>query len=96
MCIRDRWKVRAALRALDWSTVYATIEAMPPALAEKPEWLYWLGRAYKAGGRLTDAHELCMRLAGRPHFYGNLADEELGRRITPPPRSLPLAADRAA
>jgi hypothetical protein len=30
-----QWKVRAALRAQDWGTVRATIEKMPPALAEQ-------------------------------------------------------------
>jgi soluble lytic murein transglycosylase len=46
-----QWKVRAALRAQEWGVVLRTIEAMPPALAAQPEWIYWLGRAYKAGGR---------------------------------------------
>ena len=81
------WKVRAALRAGDWSVVRATIEAMPPSLAAKPEWTYWLGRAHKAGGRLTEANALFARLAGQPNFYGNLADEEFGRRIAAPPRA---------
>lgn len=90
-----QWKVRTALRALDWAAVHAAIEAMPKALAEKPEWVYWLGRAYKAGGRLTDADSLFMRIAGRPNFYGNLADEELGRRIAAPERSQPLTAEES-
>ncbi len=84
-----QWKVRAALRAQDWGEVRATIEKMPPALAEQPTWTYWLGRAYRAGGRLEDANALFARVAGQPHFYGNLADEELGRTITPPAQTLP-------
>ncbi|MGE5386133.1 MAG: transglycosylase SLT domain-containing protein [Betaproteobacteria bacterium] len=91
-----QWKVRAALRALDWATVYSAIEAMPSTLAEKPEWIYWLGRAYKAGGRLTDANALFARIAGRPNFYGNLADDELGRRIAAPARTQPLTAEESA
>lgn len=88
-----QWKVRAALRALNWSVVHSAIEAMPPALAAKPEWVYWQGRAYKAGGLLTDANALFSRLAGQPNFYGNLADEELGRRIAAPTRALQLSTE---
>lgn len=83
----SQWKVRAALRANDWSVVHRTIEAMPPALAALPEWTYWLGRAHKAGGSLTKANALFEKIAGQPNFYGNLADEELGRGINPPPKA---------
>ncbi len=82
-----QWKVRAALRAHEWGVVHKTIEAMPPTLAALPEWVYWLGRALKAGGRTTDADALFEKIAGQPNFYGNLADEELGRSVTPPPKA---------
>lgn len=88
-----QWKVRTALRAGEWGIVQKTIEAMPPGLAAKPEWVYWLGRAHKAGGRLPEAGALFARIAGEPHFYGNLADEELGRSITPPPKAAALTRD---
>ncbi len=84
-----QWKVRAALRAQDWGTVRSTIEKMPAALAEQPTWTYWLGRAYRAGGRTDEANALFAKVAGQPNFYGNLADEELGRAITPPPKAVP-------
>jgi len=82
-----QWKVRAALRNQEWGVVHRTIEAMPPALASQPEWIYWLGRAHKAGGRTTDADALFEKIAGQANFYGNLADEELGRAIMPPPKA---------
>ena len=84
-----QWKVRAALRAQEWGIVHRTIEAMPAPLANQPEWVYWLGRAHKAGGRKTDADALFEKIAGQANFYGNLADEELGRSITPPPKASP-------
>ncbi len=84
-----QWKVRAALRAQDWGTVRSTIEKMPAALAEQPTWTYWLGRAYRAGGRMEEANALFAKVAGQPHFYGNLADEELGRAIAPPAKAVP-------
>lgn len=85
-----QWKVRAALRAHEWGVVHKTIEAMPPTLAALPEWVYWLGRALKAGGRTTDADALFEKITGQANFYGNLADEELGRAIIPPPKASAL------
>jgi len=88
-----QWKVRAALRAREWGIVHNTILAMPAALAAQPEWIYWLGRAHKAGGRTTEANALFEKIAGQASFYGNLADEELGRTITPPPKARPATAE---
>ncbi len=91
-----QWKVRAALRAQDWGVVRATIEKMPPALAEQPAWTYWLGRAYRAGGRVEEADKLFARIAGQPNFYGNLADDELERAIVAPPRAAPPTREETA
>jgi len=88
-----QWKVRAALRAQEWGVVRDTIQAMPPALAALPEWTYWLGRSLKAGGRTTEADALFEKIAGQPNFYGNLADEELGRAIMAPPRAAAPTAE---
>ena len=88
-----QWKVRAALRAHDWSVVLATISEMPPALAVQPEWIYWLGRAYKAGGLTSEADALFEKIAGQANFYGNLADEELGRKILTPAKARAPSAD---
>ncbi|MBL8374456.1 lytic transglycosylase domain-containing protein [Accumulibacter sp.] len=87
------WKVRAALRAQDWGSVRSTIEKMPPALAAQPTWVYWLGRAYRAGGRLEEANTLFARIAGQPDFYGSLANDELGRPTTTPPKASPASRD---
>ena len=88
-----QWKVRAALREQDWGVVLATVAEMPPALAAQPEWVYWLGRAYKAGGLTSEADARFEKIAGQANFYGNLADEELGRRIVAPPRAAPLTPE---
>lgn len=82
-----QWKVRAALRNQEWGVVRDTILSMPASLAELPEWIYWLGRAQRAGGRTTDANALFEKIAGQANFYGNLADEELGRVVAPPPKA---------
>jgi soluble lytic murein transglycosylase len=92
-----QWKVRAALRAHDWSVVLATISEMPPSVAAQPEWVYWQGRAYKAGGLTSQADALFEKVAGQHNFYGNLADEELGRKIvTPPKAKAPTAEEQKA
>ena len=79
------WKARAALRAQNWPVVQAAIGQMPPAMQAQPDWIYWLGRAHEALGRKEEARALYARIAGQPNFYGNLADDELGRPIMPPP-----------
>ncbi len=78
------WRVRAALRALDWDVVRSAIEAMPETERELPEWTYWLGRAHAADGRRDVAAALFSRIAGESHFYGILAGEELGQHFAPP------------
>lgn len=83
-----QWKVRAALRAYDWETVRATIERMPVSLSGQPAWVYWLGRAYRAGGRVDEANSQFRKISGQPNFYGNLADDELERPIVTPPKAL--------
>ncbi|NJA88405.1 lytic transglycosylase domain-containing protein [Rhodocyclus tenuis] len=88
-----QWKARAALRAQDWAALRTTIEKMPPALAALPDWTYWLGRAYRAGGRVEEANALFARIAGQPNFYGNLADDELNRPTQTPPRARPPTRD---
>lgn len=87
------WKVRAALRMHDWATVKRTIEQMPHEMAAQPDWIYWLGRSLTAHGRTEEAKSLFQRIAGQPSFYGNLADEELGRVIAVPARAAPATTE---
>lgn len=81
------WQVRAALRARDWPRVQQAIMQMPVTQRDLPDWTYWRARALSEQGRAEDARGLYAKIAGQPSFYGNLADEELGRRIAPPPRA---------
>ena len=90
---QQRWAVRAALRAGDWARVRQTIEAMPPALAEEPAWIYWLGRALKADGKPEAAVMLWGKIADQSNYYGLLAAEELNRRFTVPPRAVTPTAE---
>ena len=81
------WRVRAALRADDWSGVRAGIEKMTPLARTDPTWTYWQGRSLRAGGAKEEADQFFANIAGEPSFYGKLALEELGRPITIPPRA---------
>ena len=90
------WWARAALRAGDWAAVRRAIAAMPPGLAAQPDWIYWQGRALAAAGRGEEARMHYLRISGQPNFYGNLADEELGRQIEVPPRAIAASADELA
>jgi soluble lytic murein transglycosylase len=90
------WHVRAALRAHDWNAVQRAIAAMPPALALQPDWTYWQARALAAGGRADEARVLYQKIGRQPNFYGNLADEELGRVVEVPPRAPAPTAEELA
>jgi soluble lytic murein transglycosylase len=84
-----QWRVRTALIAGDWKAVQSGIEAMPEKLRNEPTWVYWMGRALKADERLVEAQILFQSIADQTNFYGQLALEELGKKITIPPRPLP-------
>lgn len=83
------WRLRATLRAGDWSA-FARISAhLPAPLAAQPEWLYWRGRALMMTGKGEEGRSLLRQLAQQPHFYGILASEALGQRFVPPPSAEP-------
>ena len=90
------WQVRGALRAGDWKLVEALIEKMPADMrkprAAEGTWAYWLGRAYKARKKDEAAQTQFRSIAEQFGFYGQLATEELGQKITLPSRA-PGATD---
>jgi soluble lytic murein transglycosylase len=88
-----QWKARAALRAGEWDMVKASIDAMPPALRADPTWIYWLARALKEQGKHDEAQPLLQSITDQTGFYGQLALEELGQKITIPERASPLAPE---
>ena len=84
-----QWRVRIALRVLDWSLVARSIDAMPPELQKDPAWLYWRGRAHAALGRSEEAKQYFQQLVGQHHFYGLLSTEELSQPILAPAKPAP-------
>jgi soluble lytic murein transglycosylase len=84
------WRTRSALAAGDWTMVRWSIEQMPSALRSQPAWVYWHARALKQIGDADDkaqANQEFARIASGFNFYGQLASEELGRKITVPPKT---------
>jgi soluble lytic murein transglycosylase len=83
------WQVRAALRGNargpDWAMVRSTYDRMGAELKRDPAWIYWNARALAARGQAEAAREAFRSIAGRFHFYGKLAAEELDEPIVIPP-----------
>ena len=96
-----QWKARTALRRGDWAQVRATILSMPPVLRNERTWVYWLARATAAqsgtGAAAPGAAALYQSIAGQDTFYGQLALEELGLKVSvPPPVAPPTPIEMAA
>jgi soluble lytic murein transglycosylase len=81
------WRTRSALLAGDWNMVRWSVEQMPPTLRSQPAWIYWHARALKQAGDAATAAQEFQSIADRFDFYGQLASEELGQKITIPPRT---------
>ncbi|WP_213768190.1 lytic transglycosylase domain-containing protein [Caballeronia sp. dw_19] len=81
------WRTRSALLAGDWTMVRWSIEQMPPTLRNQPAWIYWHARSLKQAGDTATANQEFTSIADQFNFYGQLASEELGQKITVPPRT---------
>jgi soluble lytic murein transglycosylase len=87
------WKARAALRARSWTDVLAAVNAMTGKEASDPAWRYWKARALQALGRSEEAVAMLKPLSSEFNFYGQLALEDLGGKISAPAVSFKPAAD---
>ena len=99
------WHVRAALRApakdkQRWALMHRAVDAMSAAEQKDATWVYWKARADAArapAGPEGDAARAGSRqalesIAPQLGFYGKLAVEELGGRVTLPPAPPALSA----
>jgi len=99
------WKVRAALRSprgADWQAVIQAVDAMTDEGRADPAWVYWKARALlarsttetvRAETRRAEAQQMLQSIATVRTFYGQLALEELGQKITVPARPVPPTAE---
>uniref|UniRef100_UPI00333FF347 lytic transglycosylase domain-containing protein n=1 Tax=Castellaniella defragrans TaxID=75697 RepID=UPI00333FF347 len=90
------WEVRAELREarIDWGRVAAAIRKMTASQADEPVWRYWYGRALAAQGNQKAARQYFESIATDLGFYGQLANEELGRAPYVPAQPAPVDAAR--
>lgn len=88
----QEWKVRTALRSHDWKSVDAWVDNMPPSLKKDLAWVYWKGRAQQSFDHHEEARRHFSKIAGQHHFYGQLALEELGKKIDIPATATPATA----
>jgi len=87
------WWTRAALRAGDWQAVQQVIGSMGNALQAQPEWRYWRARALQAGGQRVAANAIFLALSREHHYYGQLAQEELGPVAQAPAINVKMGSD---
>lgn len=89
------WRVRAALRQPepDWKWVAQTIDMMPAGQQQEPVWTYWKARSQEAMGMKDAARQGYASVVTNDYgFYGQLATEALGRKITLPLQAAPSSA----
>ncbi|MDH4449955.1 MAG: transglycosylase SLT domain-containing protein [Rhodoferax sp.] len=88
------WAARASLRAGQWSQVLEAVAAMPESTRNDPTWVYWRARALAQRSNVpaaqVESQALLESIAGTKGFYEMLALEDLGQKITPPPKPAPL------
>jgi soluble lytic murein transglycosylase len=93
----NAWLARAALRApasdkLRWELLQRSVEALSPQEQRDPTWAYWKARAVAArapagpegDAARNSARETLLAISSPFSFYGMLATEELGQKITLP------------
>ena len=90
------WKARAALRRGNWQVVRDSIDQMSAGARQERAWSYWYGRALAAQGEETGSRAYYLRVAGRPDFYGLLAEEELGYMVALPDKTYVPSEDEVA
>ncbi len=81
---RDQWEwwARVELRQDKQDSLQEVIRAMPPEIAARPAWQYWLGRSLKRQGKLNDANALFATVSNGHNYYGLLALDELGNSVS--------------
>jgi len=90
------WWVRAALRAGDWKTVQRVIDSMGEATRAQPVWRYWRARALQANGQRLAANAIFLALSREHHYYGQLAQEELGPVMQAPQINVKTGGENVA
>lgn len=84
------WQARAALRLQDWAMVRSATRTLIDQGDDDLAWPYWHARALEELGHPIEARALLADVANPWDFYGQLATDALGMKISLP-ASLPPA-----
>ena len=90
------WWTRAALRAGDWQTVQRVTESMGESTRAQAVWRYWRARALQANGQRQAANAIFLALSREHHYYGQLAEEELGSVMQAPQINVKTGGENVA
>ena len=90
------WWARAALRAGDWQAVQQAIGSMGDTTRALPVWRYWRARALQKTGQRAAATPVFLELSREHHYYGQLAQEELGPVMQAPAVNIKMGGDDVA
>ena len=87
------WWARAALRAGDWPAALRAIDGMGDETRMQAGWRYWRARALLAGDQRLAANAIFLPLSREHHYYGQLAQEELGPVAQAPAVNIKVGGD---
>ncbi len=72
------WRIRTAMRNLDWKEVLRDINSLPEKEKLDNQWRYWLARALEETGKKNEAASKYQVLAKTQSYHGFLAADQLG------------------
>lgn len=73
---------QAAIYFGQWADVVSAITSMSAIHQGERMWQYWLARGYEQTGKQNDARKIYKRLAADVDYYGLLAKDKLGQRLS--------------
>ena len=73
---------QAAIYFSQWQDVAHAIEAMSFEKRSERVWQYWLARSYEQTGKQSQARQIYSGLANKLDYYGLLARDRIGQRLT--------------
>lgn len=73
-----QWRVRLAIRDLDWNGTLEALTDLPAPEADRTNWRFWKARALDGAGQQETARSLYEVIADEREYYGFLAADRLG------------------
>ena len=73
------WRVRSALRTLNWAGVEKSISKLSQESQDTGRWKYWLARALEKEGRTKHANLIFSQLSENRSYYGYLSANKLNK-----------------